>query len=75
MNTINPFELKKARDEIERLEKLLGELDKVATILYNNMEHSGIWNLLKQIEELRFDYMMKHQENSETIQNKGNTNE
>lgn len=75
MNVIDPFKLKKAKEEYEKLVGLMEELDKVNKILYNNLEDSGIWRLLQHIESIRFDYSMKIMHYRKTIDNKGRIDE
>ncbi len=60
-------QLKQAKKEYERLEKLMEELDTVSEILYNNLDDGGIWSLLKHLESIKFDYSMRMMHYNEII--------
>ena len=62
---------RKAKKELDKLNHLIPELDKVVDILYNNLEYSGVWKLLNVVEETRVHYYMKRHEYNRIIRSKG----
>ena len=62
MNVTNAFEWKRAKVKRDKLHKLLLELDKVGDVLYNNIEHGGVWEIIKKYEEVRINYYVEFYE-------------
>lgn len=67
MKTVDLFTHKRAKKKVEELEEVLKVFDFIADMLYNNLGHSGIWSLLKHVEELRIQYNIEHYEWSEIL--------
>lgn len=62
---------KRAKKKVVKLHHLLTELDKVGEILYNNLEHHGVWRLIELLEEVRIYYYVQYYENDNIVKNKG----
>lgn len=67
MKVVDAFEYKRAKEKRDKLKHLLKELDLVGEILYNNMEYSGVWELIKHLEEIRIYYYIDFHEANEIV--------
>lgn len=59
MSKVIKLKSKKELIRLEELEILLNDLDIVGEILYNNLQHGGVFKLIDQLEELRFIYSLE----------------
>lgn len=60
MDTIDLSLYRKAKENIKNTEELLKDLDKIGKLLYNNIKYGGVWSLTKDLERIRYMYIMRY---------------
>lgn len=74
MKVYDSIEYQRAKKRSEELKNLLYQLDTIGDLLYNVIEHDGIWSIVDKFEDVRMKYYMEDYENDIIINNKGNVN-